>query len=333
MTLLIRSRRVRAVLASRRVRAWVRAGVGAGILLALLLQLGAGPFLTGLAAVSPPAIAAAVVLGAAATVAAAWRWRILAGRLGLRLGWAQAVTAYYRSQFLNSVLPGGVVGDVHRAVWHARGGGLAQASRAVAAERAAGQAVQLVLAAAVVVTLQRWAYAPTLGIVLLAIVAAGVGLTVAAAMNASARAAIRRELAHLAVAFGTVGTVARVAVASAVAVACHVTTFVIAALAVGVEAPLARLVVAGLIAVLAGAIPLSIGGWGPREGAAAWAFAAAGLGATAGIAASTAFGVLSLIAVMPGAAVVAASALGRRAGAHEAGASSRPPVEEFRVRS
>ena len=66
------------------------------------------------------------------------------------------------------------------------------------------------------------------------------------------------------------------------------------------------------IAVLAGAIPVNIGGWGPREGAAAWAFAAAGLGAATGIAASTAFGVLALIAVIPGAAVVAASALRHR---------------------
>ena len=52
--------------------------------------------------------------------AAAWRWRILVRRLGLSLGWRESVAAYYRSQFLNTVLPGGVVGDVDRAVSHGR---------------------------------------------------------------------------------------------------------------------------------------------------------------------------------------------------------------------
>jgi hypothetical protein len=47
-----------------------------------------------------------------------------------------------------------------------------------------------------------------------------------------------------------------------------------------------------------------VAGWGPREAAAASAFAIVGLGAEAGVAASTAFGVLTLIAVAPGAIVL-----------------------------
>lgn len=313
MTTLVRPRRVRALFSSPRARAWSRAAVGVGILIAILLTVGAEPFLTGLAAISVPAVAAALALGAAATIAASWRWRLLAGRLGLRLGWAQAVPAYYRSQFLNSVLAGGVLGDVHRAVWHGHSvGRLAQASRAVAAERAAGQAVQFALAGVVLVSLQLWAYAPAVGIVLLAVVVAGAGLIVAATASVRVRRVIEREVGQLRVAFGTVGTNVRVVAASTIVVTCHVATFLVACLAVGVDASPQRLIAVALIAVLAGAIPLSIGGWGPREGAAAWAFAAAGLGAGTGIAASTAFGVLALIAVAPGAAVVAASALRRR---------------------
>ena len=91
-----------------------------------------------------------------------------------------------------------------------------------------------------------------------------------------------------------------------------------ACVAVGVEASPQRLIAVALIAVLAGSIPLNIGGWGPREGAAAWAFATVGLGAATGIAASTAFGVLALIAVTPGAAVVAASGLRSRSVIQEA---------------
>jgi hypothetical protein len=68
-----------------------------------------------------------------------------------------------------------------------------------------------------------------------------------------------------------------------------------------------------LLVLLAGALP-NVGGWGPREGVAGWAFAAAGLGAPAGIATSVAFGVMALVASLPG-AVVLVVAWSRRTGA------------------
>ena len=60
------------------------------------------------------------------------------------------------------------------------------------------------------------------------------------------------------------------------------------------------------LVVLAGsAVPVNVAGWGPREGVAAWAFAAAGLGASAGVTAAAAYGALVLLAALPGAAVMA----------------------------
>ncbi|WP_344089995.1 lysylphosphatidylglycerol synthase transmembrane domain-containing protein [Microbacterium deminutum] len=313
MTAAVGARPARAAPSAARLRAWGRGAVGAVILVAIILQAGAAPFVRGLAAVSVPSVVAALLLTAAATAAAAWRWRILAGRLGLALTWPQAVSAYYRSQFLNTVLPGGVVGDVHRAVSHGRSvSQVAQASRAVVAERTAGQVVQIGLAVMVLVALGMSAYAPAVGIVLLAVVVACAGVVVAAAVSTRARDVVHRELDAVRTAFGTVGTVAKVVVASLVVVAGHVATFVVACLAVGVDAPPQRLAAVALIAVLAASIPFNIGGWGPREGAAAWAFTSAGLGAATGLAASTAFGVLAMIAVAPGAAVAAASAFHRR---------------------
>ena len=44
----------------------------------------------------------------------------MAGGLGVELSLPAAVAAYYRSMFLNVTLPGGVLGDVHRAVSHGR---------------------------------------------------------------------------------------------------------------------------------------------------------------------------------------------------------------------
>ena len=82
----------------------------------------------------------------------AWRWRLVAGRLGLVVPPGVAVAAYYRSQLLNATLPGGVAGDVHRAVRHGTAaGGLGLGLRSVGWERALGQLVQVALALTVLV--------------------------------------------------------------------------------------------------------------------------------------------------------------------------------------
>ncbi|MFB8146432.1 lysylphosphatidylglycerol synthase domain-containing protein [Microbacterium sp. NPDC056003] len=296
---------------------WIRAAIGLVVLVAIVAAVGAEPFVRGFAAVSPAAIGAAVLLAAAATAAAAWRWRILAGRLGLRLGWLESIGAYYRSQFLNTVLPGGVVGDVHRAVAHGRSvDQLAQAARAVAAERAAGQAVQLVLAVGVLAAIGFSAYSPAMTVLLVSVMLAIAALTIAAA-NRRARSALGREWAMLRGAFATPGAVLGVVASSTVVVVAHVATFLVACAAVGIDAPAERVGAAAVIAVLASSIPLSIGGWGPREGAAAWAFGAVGVGAAAGLTAATAYGALATIALAPGAAIVAVSLVRRRRGAQE----------------
>ena len=144
----------------------------------LVWRVGTGPFLDGLRAVDGRALAAASGLAVLTTVCCAWRWRTVAGGLGVDLPLRTAVAAYYRSLFLNVTLPGGVVGDVHRGISHGResrdvGLGL----RAVAWERSAGQAVQILLTIAVLLVLPSpvRGVAPLVAIALLG-VAAGVAL-------------------------------------------------------------------------------------------------------------------------------------------------------------
>jgi hypothetical protein len=98
---------------------------------------------------------------------------------------------------------------------------------------------------------------------------------------------------------------AAVAPASALVAAGHVATFVIAAHAAGVTASPGRLVPLALLILLAAALP-NVGGWGPREGVTAWAFAAVGLGASRGVATAVVYGVLVFVATLPGAAVLVA---------------------------
>jgi hypothetical protein len=94
-----------------------------------------------------------------------------------------------------------------------------------------------------------------------------------------------------------------VVLASALVVAGHVATFLIAARSAGATAPPSELLPLALLVIQAAALP-NIGGWGPREGVTAWAFAAAGLGASLGLATAVAYGVMVFVASLPGAAVL-----------------------------
>jgi uncharacterized membrane protein YbhN (UPF0104 family) len=269
---------------------WARLAAAAATLAVLVWHVGTGPFLDGLRAVDGGALAAAFGLAVLTTVCCAWRWRIVARGLGVDLPLGTAVAAYYRSLFLNVTLPGGVVGDVHRGISH---GGL----RAVAWERSAGQVVQVVLTVAVLLVVPSPVRA-AMPLVALALFAAAAGVALVAHVRPGRLlSAASRDLRDAGRAWPAV------ALASALVVAGHAVTFVIAAHAAGATAPLSQLLPLALIVLLGAALP-NIGGWGPREGVTAWAFAAAGLGAPLGVATAVVYGVMVLVATLPGAAVL-----------------------------
>jgi len=95
---------------------------------------------------------------------------------------------------------------------------------------------------------------------------------------------------------------AGVGLTSVAILAGHLATFVLAARAAGVSAATTRLVPLALLALLAMSLPLNVGGWGPREGVMAWAFAASGLDAAQGLTTSVVYGLFALAASLPGAA-------------------------------
>lgn len=288
----------------RRIRLALRVGAGIAILVATALAVGLGPFLRGIAAISPLSVLTALTLAVIATAAAAWRWRVVATGYGLTLSPRAAFAAYYRSQFLNAVLPAGVLGDVHRAWVHGRDqDSLGVAARAVAAERILGQIVQVVLTLAILLPLGFGSSLAPLVWCAGAVVVAVAVVVASAALLPRPRRLLRREYALLRPVLTRLGALSVIVLASVVVVASHVALFVVASLAVGL--PLGGGIAAvGLVVLAASAIPLNVGGWGPREAAAGAAFALVGLGASAGVSASTAFGVLALIGVMPGAVVL-----------------------------
>ncbi len=308
---------------------FLRLAAGVTVLWFLVRQLGAAPFGDGLRAVTWQAVVAAVTLTALTTVCSAWRWRVVARALGVDIGLPAAVCAYYRSLFLNSVLPGGVLGDVHRAVTHGRrAGDVARGVRAVAWERLWGQVIQGVVTAVVLLTLPS-PVRPALPYVLAGVAGAAVcaALVVRGAARrggsrlARAARAVSADLRHGLLA---PGVWRQLTLTSVLVVAGHTATFVIAARVAGCTAPLGELVALLMVVQTAVVIPLSIGGWGLREGAAAWAFAAAGLGAANGVKVATLYAVLMLAAVAPGAGLLVGDAIRRRRGPGHSGESSGP---------
>jgi GTP cyclohydrolase II len=295
----------------------LRLAAGVTVLWFLGRQVGAAPFQDGLRAVTWQAVVAAVTLTALTTVCSAWRWRVVARALGVDIGLPGAVRAYYRSLFLNSVLFGGVVGDLHRAVTHGRrAGDVVLGVRAVAWERLCGQVIQAVVTAVVLLTLPS-PVRPALPYVLAGV--AGVAGCAALVVRGAARRG-RSRLARAAQAVSAdlrsgvlaQGVWPQLTLASVLVVAGHTATFVIAARVAGCTAPLGELVALLMVVQTVMVIPLSIGGWGLREGAAAWAFGAAGLGAATGVTVAILYAVIMLAAVTPGAGLLLRDAVGRR---------------------
>jgi uncharacterized membrane protein YbhN (UPF0104 family) len=296
---------------SRTVWTWGRL-VGSAVMFSVLIWcLGASPFLDGIRTVDGRALAAAAGLGVLTTVCCAWRWKIVAGGLGVRLPLPVAVAAYYRSLFLNVTLPGGIMGDVHRGVSHGRDvSDVGRALRAVAWERLAGQVVQVVLTVVVLLVLPSpvHSYMPLVAIalvmgmfcaVLVARARPGGGRSACARVRSAAAGDIRDGLLARRAWLG-------IALASALVVCGHATTFLIAARTAGTTAPSSQMLPLALLVMLVMVLP-SVGGWGPREGGTAWAFGAAGLGAEQGVATAVVYGVMVLVASLPGAAVLVVS--------------------------
>jgi hypothetical protein len=231
-------------------------------------------------------------------------------------------------------LPGGVAGDVHRGVSHGRDvQDVGRAMRAVVWERTAGQVVQIALTIGVLIVLPSPVRsfmplvvgalaAAALGMFLVDRVHGGHGRSRWVRARSAVASDIRDALLHR-------DALPAIALASTVAVLGYTATFLVAARTAGVGAPVSRLLPLALLAVLAMVLP-SIGGWGPREGATAWVFAAAGLGAGRGAATAVAYGVMVLAASLPGGLVLIVEWL-RGRGAPRT--SPRPPPPSGRAHS
>jgi uncharacterized membrane protein YbhN (UPF0104 family) len=175
-------------------------------------------------------------------------------------------------------------------------------------ERTAGQVVQTVLALAVLLTFPSPVRSamPVVGGIVLVVLGVLALLTVVLPRDGESwwARAVRTARSDVAAALLARDVWPRVVAASVVAVVGHVLTFLVAAHAAGVQAGLSVLVPLALLALVVMTVPVNVGGFGPREGVAAWAFGAAGLTAGLGVTTAVLYGGLVLVASLPGAAVL-----------------------------
>lgn len=256
------------------------------------------------------ALWAAMAVSVVQVLLSAWRWCYTARRLDLALPMPLAVREYYLATFLNQVLPGGVLGDVNRAWRHGLDSGARLSSmHAVMIERLSGQVVMV----AVALSLGSWlalsrnevrGFFSGMG-ELVFLVLAGLTAIVLLLPRLWQRArgyvhSLRRDLRRALLVWPALGVQLA---SSAGVVASYLAVFSLLALGADYWSDAATAVVQVSLCsllLLVMAIPISVAGWGVREGAAAMLWPLAGLPAEQGVALSVGYGLAVLLSSLPG---------------------------------
>jgi uncharacterized membrane protein YbhN (UPF0104 family) len=251
---------------------------------------------------------AALVAANLQIVFSAIRWRLTARGLDHEIPLGRAIWEYYLSQLLNLTLPSGILGDAGRAVRMRHQAGMMRSSQAVLIERMAGQiALFVVLFGGFFLMpwlpgnlgLPQWARQFVLGIGLVLL-----GLIAVFALATGVPGPWRRAAEGFRVA--TVRSLCAPGVwpwqilLSTLTVTCNIAAVTFAARATGTVLSVDAMVTVVPLMLTAMLIPVSAGGWGLREGAAAALWPLMGLPAAAGVAASIAFGLVIMVASLPG---------------------------------
>jgi uncharacterized membrane protein YbhN (UPF0104 family) len=292
-----------------------------------------------LAGADPLWLVAAAATLSLQTVLSALRWRLTAARLGIEIAPRRALREYYLSQIVNQALPGGVLGDAGRAVRARAQAGLIASGQAVVFERLAGQiavfALLVMTFAATLAVPGGFDWPEALRAPVASVIALGLSLpALLVLLTRIAPGRLGRGLGDLG--RGFVHTVAapavrrrQIALSLGTALA-NVAGFALCAQAIGAPLPVTAALALIPLILFTMVIPLTIGGWGLREGAAAALLPLAGLSAAEGMAASVAFGLVFLAASLPGVVVLAtepaARTLDPQADAHRSCGETAPAL-------
>jgi glycosyltransferase 2 family protein len=301
---------------SGRLKGLLRLAVSAGLLLVLFLVFDPAEIAARLARLDLRWLLPALLLSVLQIMLLAWRWRFTADRLQVGMSYRHALGEYYAGVFLNQVLPGGILGDVSRAWRHASAAASGRAAvHAVVLERVVVQSLMVAVAVVslfAIAALQPhalpwgWAWVAGPGAA-----AGAVGLLFLGGRFPALRAAVREFGADARRAFLPARALLIQVGTALLVVAANLALYVAVARALGSDIPVATLLPLIAPVLLVMMLPVSVAGWGLREGAAALLWGISGLGAAEGVAIAVAYGLLFLLAALPGLLPLLRIALGQ----------------------
>ncbi len=272
-----------------------------------------GAALARLKQISPVLLAFAVAVFLVQMVLGGVRWHVVLAAIRAPLALASAIRLFYIGAFFNPALPSSVGGDAVRMYKAYRAGlSVPAAVNGVMLERAAMVLALLVMVAAtqplflprVSAEIERWV-APAVAVALLGGVA-GLGLlmTLDRLPARFSRWRLVRGLRLLAADTRRVFLSSRplVSVLAWSALAHANLTFAVYLLARGLDLPVTWVDCLALIppVILATTLPISIGGWGVREGAMVVALGAIGVPAEGALVLSVVAGLVGMASALPG---------------------------------
>jgi uncharacterized membrane protein YbhN (UPF0104 family) len=287
----------------------LRACAGLGLLALAVVWVGPQALAAHLAGVAPGWFAAALVVAIAANAVSAWRWSQLARALDLNAPYAPLASAYAQGIAVNALLPGATVGgDALRALRLARLGNPPMASAlSVLADRASGLWVLCALSLAAVGLWLGSRGAPPAGItpqvfwLYVGGLLAAVSLPgwpwrrLGRALAAWRPAPVSSIAAWLAPLAGCRAALVRTLPLSLAVQLLSASALWLCAQAAGGGVGYGAVLAIAAPVFVAAALPLSVGGFGPREFAAAVAFPLVGAPAALGTAAAVLYGATAVV--------------------------------------
>lgn len=314
-------------------RFFIKASISIALIALLLLHQNLALLLHELANVAFGVLLVGTALFAVLTIVLALRWSAILAALDSPCGLRTTVPLVFIGQFFSQALPSGIGGDVAR-MWLARNHGvrLAVAVSSVVVDRLSGVVALLVLATVALPQLFGSAPARSLtdGTALL-LAAAYCGLAVILALDRAPigldRFRIVRGLRRIAVdaraALLRPQTALQVLGYSFLNQIGVVLVVYILAGALGVPVSMSACLLVVPVANLLQALPISIAGWGVREGSFVAGFGLFGIPSKDALLLSILFGLVVLVASMPGSVLW----LTQKRQAHESAFPLQEPVE------
>jgi uncharacterized membrane protein YbhN (UPF0104 family) len=300
-------------LPKRRFGPIIRAILSISLVAALAYHIGSGGIIAHLRAVSWEAVAGATLVLATSVFLVTPRWAVILSVLGFRTSWKMLISSVFLGFLFNQLLPTAVGGDVLRA-WRAKqlGAPWETAIYSVLLDRASGVLISLVGAAALLPLGSfhkgqahlEWLIAAVAGLL-------GFGLVIIWALSLLRRmpiaplAGIHAWLARLhdkIWAFGKQpGATSVVIVLATLNQLLPVAAILIFAREMGISLPALDLALITFISTLAATVPISIAGWGIREGTLVYLFGLYGVRPDTAFAVSILFGFALTLSSAPGA--------------------------------